>query len=103
MKRGTGRENCLGRQKERRVFPSPSFFLSFFLSPGPGQVPTSMYFTVWLGGHRECWPVMHGAESLCPCPHFLPCQANDDDDDNEKEEDEIEKGNTQNLARLPAV
>lgn len=97
------RQGELLRAAEREESLSLSLVLSFFLSPGPGQVPTSMYFTVWLGGHRECWPVMHGAESLCPCPHFLPCQANDDDDDNEKEEDEIEKGNTQNLARLPAV
>lgn len=42
-----------------------------FLSRGTGQVPTSMYFTVWLGGHRVCWPVMHGVMSLCPCPHFF--------------------------------
>lgn len=65
---------------------------SFFLLRGTGQVPTSMYFTVWLGGHRECWLVMHGVMSLCPCPLSLPCQANDDDDDNEKEEEEKEKG-----------
>lgn len=42
-----------------------------FLSRGTGQVPTSMYFTVWLGRHRVCWPVMHGVMSLCPCPHLL--------------------------------
>lgn len=47
-----------------------------------------MYFTVWPGGYRECWPVMHGVMSLRPCPHSLPCQANDDDADNEKEEEE---------------
>lgn len=66
MQRGAGREKCWGRQNERRVFPSPSF-----PSLGTGQVPTSMYFTVWLGGHRECWPVMHGVMSLCPCPLFF--------------------------------
>lgn len=62
------------------TFPSPHFP---FLSPGTGQVPTSMYFTPWLGGHRECWLVTHGVMSLCPCPHSLGCQANDDE--NEKE------------------
>lgn len=72
-------------KKERRVFPLPP------LSRGTGQVPTSMYFTVWLGGHRECWPVMHGVMSLRPCPHSLPCQANDDDDDNKNEEEEKKK------------
>lgn len=89
MKRGTGEGEMLREAKRKE-----SLSLSFALSQGAGQVPTSMYFTVWLGGHRECWPVMHGIMSRCPCHHFLPCQANDDNDDNEKEEEEKEKGNT---------
>lgn len=62
-------------------------------------MPTSMYFTVWLGGHRECWPIMRGVMSLCPCPHSLPCQANNDD--NEKAE--RKKGTLRNLAQLLAA
>lgn len=58
-----------------------------------------MYFTVWLGGHRECWPIMRGVMSLCPCPHSLLCQANNDD--NEKAE--RKKGTLRNLAQLLAV
>lgn len=79
--------------------------LSFplFLCRRTGQVPTSMYFTVWLGGHRERWPVMHGVMSHCPCPHSLPCQANEDDDDNEKEEEEKEKGTLRSWLGLLVV
>lgn len=58
-----------------------------------------MYFTVWLGGHRECWPIMRGVMSLCPCPHSFLCQANNDD--NEKAE--RTKGTLRNLAQLLAV
>lgn len=55
-----------------------------------------MYFTVWLGGHRECWSIMRGVMSLCPCPHSLLCQANNDDN-------ERTKGTLRNLAQLLAA
>lgn len=103
------REKCWRRQKREQSLLSPSrtsptLHLSF-LSLRTGQVPTSMYFTVWLGGHRERWPIMRGVMSLRPCSHSLACQANDDDDDNEKkEEEEEEKGGAlRNLAQLLAL